>query len=643
MKKNFNSFDFIKQKFDDALIDTPESLSESNIKEKLNNISEEQADVKKAKRIRFKPLISAVASFMLIIATLTSFNALSGNTNAITGVKNKNFDAPTSVSTFSSYDEIYSYIKTADERAKKLEKKYSSVLIGGVSGNGEILYTGSNASVQSDGTYTQEENVNEADVVKKYGNYIFTHDHFDVLIYKTDNGSFELVAKADCGEYEFTNVESVVKDIYVSNGILAVNTIRRDKRYFSHDDLTADDPHLNYACCETVLKLFDISDPENPEFITQFVQSGDYETSRLIGNTEYIISNHYTSDFCDEAKTPYSITDKRENIDCSDISYMEDGNTSNCMIISAVDITSGEVYETKAVYGISHNIYCTTDNVYFSNYDTLGNGGTQIIKASIKNNTIEFTAQTKINGYILNQFSMNEKDGNLRVAITEGTVFNKTNSLYILDENLNVLSKTKNFANGENIKSVCFIGDTAYVITYEWIDPLFTIDLSNPLSPEIKGEVEITGFSSQLIPISKNTLLGIGTETITNEEGFIVSSGLKFALFDVSDPENPTVLDSIVLEDVSSRALHEHKAITINPEKGYIAIPVSNGLDKYGVTLSYEIVTLTINDGKLNITNTFNCLDAEDAVCIHDFRCVYIDDYIYAVADSKIDKSFYVE
>lgn len=152
------------------------------------------------------------------------------------------------------------------------------------------------------------------------------------------------------------------------------------------------------------------------------------------GSTEYIISTHYTSDFCDEAKTPYTVTNERNNIDYSDISYMEDGVTSNCTVISAVDITTGEVYETKAVYGISHDIYCTTDNIYFTNYAYLGSSGTQIIKASIENNTIDFTPQTTIKGRILSPFSMNEKDGNLRIAVTDGNFLNESNSLYILDE-----------------------------------------------------------------------------------------------------------------------------------------------------------------------------------------------------------------
>lgn len=639
MKKDYNSLDYVKQKFDSAFLETPDSLSESAIKEKLGNLPEQNAP-KKAKRIPLKQIISIAACFILVVTTLTSFNALSGKIPPVTGVKNG--VTSSAVSTFGSYDEIYDYIKAADERAKELEKMYSEVLDGG-----DPLLTGVPTdftySVSGDGTYIQEKDVNKSDIVKKYGNYIFTHDNFDVLIYRTDNGSAEFAAKADCSDHEFKSVDTVVEDMYVSNGILAVNTTRHDGRYFNSEELAADDPHLNYACCETVLKLFDISKPESPKFITQIVQSGDYYTSRLIGNTEYIISTHYTSDFCDEAKTPYIVTDERENIDCSDISYMEDGITSDCTVICAIDITTGEVYETKAVYGITHDIYCTTDSIYLTNYDYLENDGTQIIKASINNSTLNFTAQTKIGGNILNQFSMNEKDGNLRVAVTDGNFLNENNILYIFDENLNILGRSEDFGKGERIQSVCFIGNTAYVITYEQTDPLFAIDLSNPEAPEIKGEVEITGFSSQLVPVNETTLLGIGTESITDDDGFILKSGLKFALFDVSDPENPTVLDSIMLEDTYSHAQYEHKAITVNPQKGYIAIPISRDSEKNSFGYDYSIITLTANDGKINITNTFDCQIPGNMPHVNDSRCVYINDYIYSVMDGTVGDSFYIK
>ncbi len=109
MKKDYNSLDYVKQKFDSAFLETPESLSESAIKEKLGNLPEQSAP-KKAKRIPLKQIISIAACFILVVTTLTSFNALSGKIPPVTGVKNG--VTSSAVSSFGSYDELYDYLKT---------------------------------------------------------------------------------------------------------------------------------------------------------------------------------------------------------------------------------------------------------------------------------------------------------------------------------------------------------------------------------------------------------------------------------------------------------------------------------------------------------------------------------------------------
>ena len=129
---------------------------------------------------------------------------------------------------------------------------------------------------------------------------------------------------------------------------------------------------------------------------------------------------------------------------------------------------------------------------------------------------------------------------------------------------------TDDFAKGEDIHAVRFSGDTAYVITFEYTDPLFVIDLSNPKKPIIKGSVKISGFSTNLIPIDSDTLLGIGTaNNISNP----YAQGIKFALFDVSDPQKPTVLDSKTIKNTASEAQDTHKAILVNKSENYFAIP----------------------------------------------------------------------
>jgi uncharacterized secreted protein with C-terminal beta-propeller domain len=129
------------------------------------------------------------------------------------------------------------------------------------------------------------------------------------------------------------------------------------------------------------------------------------------------------------------------------------------------------------------------------------------------------------------------------------------------------------FARNESIKAVRYMGTKAYVITYEAIDPLFIIDLADPKDPRIEGEVKIDGFSTLLVPAGEGRLIGIGHATGDNGYGGEYDSGLKLALFDISDPSHPKVLDSKEYENMTSPAQSDHHALTVNQEEGWYAIP----------------------------------------------------------------------
>ena len=178
-----------------------------------------------------------------------------------------------------------------------------------------------------------------------------------------------------------------------------------------------------------------------------------------------------------------------------------------------------------------------------------------------------------VRGYIDSQFSMDERDGYFRIATTSERAGMDVNNLYVLDSKLKESGKVTGFARNESIKAVRFIGEKAYVITYEAIDPLFIIDLSDPEKPVIEGEVKIDGFSTLLIPVNESRLLGIGHATGDNGYGGEYDSGLKLALFDISDPSEPKVLDSKEFKDMSSIAQYDHHALMVNGDAGYFAIP----------------------------------------------------------------------
>jgi len=223
---------------------------------------------------------------------------------------------------------------------------------------------------------------------------------------------------------------------------------------------------------------------------------------------------------------------------------------------------------------------------------------TVIHKINIDKEKITYKGVGEVPGHLLNQFSMDEYNGNFRITTTTGEVWggNSLNHLYVLDENLEIIGKVEDLAQGERIYSTRFLGDRAYVVTFKKVDPLFVIDLSNPEKPEVLGYLKITGFSDYLHIYDENHIIGIGKETQGGNEQFSWYQGLKISLFDVSDVENPVEKAKIVIGDrgTDSLALQEHKAFLFDKEKGILVIPVSLAeidRDKYKVCNEEELAS----------------------------------------------------
>jgi inhibitor of cysteine peptidase len=196
---------------------------------------------------------------------------------------------------------------------------------------------------------------------------------------------------------------------------------------------------------------------------------------------------------------------------------------------------------------------------------------------------VDYEAVGEVPGSVLNQFSMDEHEGNLRIATTIGHVSRtgdatSLNNLYVMDKDLEIIGKVEDIAPGERIYSTRFIEDRAYMVTFKKVDPLFVIDVSNPEKPEILGYLKITGYSDYLHPYDENHIIGIGKETIEAETGdFAWYQGLKISLFDVSDVGNPREVAKIEIGDrgTDSYALYDHKAFLFDKKRNLLVIPVS--------------------------------------------------------------------
>jgi len=204
---------------------------------------------------------------------------------------------------------------------------------------------------------------------------------------------------------------------------------------------------------------------------------------------------------------------------------------------------------------------------------------TVIHKISINKENLDYFGKGEVPGYLLNQFSMDESDDRFRIATTSTYNGRFTsfvhNNVYVLDENLKQVGGLENIAPDETIFSARFMGDKLYLVTFEQIDPFFVIDLSQD-TPKILGELKIPGFSNYLHPYDEDHIIGIGRDTTDPDKGRVRTLGLKLALFDVSDFNNPRTVDTITIgtQSTDSEILHDHKALLFDREKNILSMPV---------------------------------------------------------------------
>ncbi len=211
---------------------------------------------------------------------------------------------------------------------------------------------------------------------------------------------------------------------------------------------------------------------------------------------------------------------------------------------------------------------------------------TIIEKIAIDNGNLKYVAQGQVSGYLLNQYSMDESDGKLRVATTS-EYYNspngnaQSNNVYVLDQSLNVVGSLEKIAPNEKIYSARFMGDKLYLVTFHRIDPFFVIDLSED-TPKVLGALKIPGYSSYLHPYDENHIIGIGKEVTQNQYGNSEPLGIKISLFDVSDVANPVTVDTYEIGGPTSNSdvLSDPKALLFDKEKNILSIPISQ--QQYG-------------------------------------------------------------
>ena len=421
------------------------------------------------------------------------------------------------------------------------------------------------------GTNIQVEGVEEADIVKTDGAYIYIAKGKSVLIVKAYPAEeAQLVTEIDVG--------LTVQDLYVAGDKLVVFSYVEPYTAVVFDAVM---PEYENEKPKTRVEVYDILDRSSPEPERALTLDGLYFNSRLIGDHLYFIVTNpaYIDD--DIVVLPTIREGKAWSVvEAEDVWYpnVTRGWLSYHTITAFnVQDSDAEVTAETFLLDTGTSLYVSMENLYIVSYNW--SEGSVITKIGIEGGGITFRANGTVPGYVLNQFSMDEHDGYFRIATTSngwrrGGV---GNNVYVLDEALNTVGSLEGLAPREEIYSARFMGDRCYLVTFKKVDPLFAIDLSDPENPAVLGKLKIPGFSNYLHPYDEDTLIGVGKETEEAKEGdFSWHQGIKISLFDVSDVENPRELAKIEVGDrgSDSPALYDHHAFLFSRARNLLVIPI---------------------------------------------------------------------
>ena len=464
-------------------------------------------------------------------------------------------------------------------------------------------------------TNIQVENVDEADIVKTDGDYIYSISEDNVIITDVKDPKQPKVVATIKSEDD-----DIPEDIILYKDKLVVISTKgnQTQRYYYNNRMN------------TVVKIYNITSREKPVLTKSYEMYEPYYTSRCIDNVLYVISSGNLRKEDDEIVVGYNEDNMEKEMSIDKIKYLKDVKTTKQTLISTVDLNNetADIKLDSYLMNIS-NAYVSENAIYLLNqkynndskipikllfgfkgvfgledyYEMDSESGyyTEIYKFDIKEN-VEYKAKTKVKGKTINQYSLDEKDNHLRIALYD----NDGSRVAIFDEDLKQIGISDNVAKGEKMYSSRFIGDKVYFVTYKTIDPLFVMDLSNEAKPKVLGKLKIPGYSTYLHPYDENHIIGIGMETKEiinrNSNGKVISTtakvvGMKMALFDVSNVNSPVQISSVVIGDsrTTSAILTNPKALLFSKEKSLIAIPVNNYSQDFEVTSSNNYETMINN------------------------------------------------
>jgi uncharacterized secreted protein with C-terminal beta-propeller domain len=517
-------------------------------------------------------------------------------------------------------------------------------------------------------TNNQVIGVDEMDNVVTDGKYIYTIHENTVQITLAYTQSLGAQALAQIKTIEYMDEESscptgdYITGLYVDEDYLVVVGTEYEMKYDDcegfEDGYYFYEPWYGYNNIVNVY-VYDKNDEYRLDAAYQL--SGNLIGTRKIDDNLIVVTSRNIPFGDDQIEVDdylpsYTIQGVTTTTNYEDIVYIDGIAPNSFTTFYAVDIDNQEV-DMEVVLGDSgYNLFVSTNNIYLvgsiyyfeplAEYvdlqEPIHETKTAILKVSIDDADLEYEAMGMVSGYTLNQFSMDEYQGNLRIATTSGWWEDVNNTVYVLNENLEEIGKIDGLGKpNERIKSVRFKGDYGYVVTFLETDPFYVINLVNPENPQKEGELEITGYSSYLQPLTDNFMLGIGYGD--NAGG---TNGLKISIYDITDKSNPVVFDEVIFDYgefgwASSTATYNHKDLLVSLSKGIIALPfttydysVSNGYEYNSGILVYSFDEEEGLDYSGYIQHAIN-----SDTNVYVYKIKFIDNYFYTISNRYIKAS----
>ncbi|MDD1767223.1 MAG: beta-propeller domain-containing protein [Methanomassiliicoccales archaeon] len=507
------------------------------------------------------------------------------------------------------------------------------------------------ASAQHSNTNVRVEGIDEDDIAKTDGEFLYIASYDRVTIVKAyppeDLRNVSVIDAEDALGYDAVNDSVWINGILLAEDMLIIIA--------SVDEAVSYDP-LNYSGLgvywrqsdpRSVVSVFDVTDPASPVFEFSYGVSGYQLVTRMVDDKVYLVSQSYVW-LTDNNYALPKIWNGSESSEMSlgEIHYdPESGDAGSFVNVIAIDLASAQMNALSIVAGYASTIYMSQDSLFVT-YQKWSGGvivletgnvsgveavsasdeesliSTTIYKMSIEGISIAPAARGDVAGWLLDQFSIDEKDSYLRVATTTSWT-DQTNAVYVLDEDLNVVGSLQDLAPGERIYASRFVGDTLYLVTFRQVDPLFVIDLGDPSNPRVLGQLHVPGFSSYLHPIDADHVLGIGME----------NGSVKISLFNVTDPSEPDELSRYAIGNYSwSDALWNYKSILFDSEKELLVFPVTayDNWTYYKWWSSAYVFDVSVSDGVM----LKGIIDHGNQTSI--LRTLYIGDYLYTISDSLV-------